>query len=333
MADLIIGKQIHVNGIVQGVGFRPFVYELAIQNNLTGWVCNTSSGVDIEINGLPSGIENFLNKLQYSAPPLAIIDSIDVNDYPANGFLQFEIISSHSLSGDFIPISPDVAICSDCRKELFNPVDRRFHYPFINCTNCGPRFSIIKNIPYDRPFTTMAGFEMCDACRTEYKNPIDRRFHAQPIACPKCGPHVSLLTPEGSVIGFGDEAIQISRQLLQNGKILAIKGLGGYHLACDAANPESIIAMRSRKYRSDKPLALMAFDLQTIKKHCVVTDEEAALLESPACPDCNPHGEGITHQFPNWFPPIKIRWDSCLPIHLCTSCFWNRKWIIRKHWL
>jgi len=284
MADLIIGKRIHVNGIVQGVGFRPYVYGLAIQNNLTGWVRNTSSGVDIEVNGPPPGIETFLKKLQYFPPPLAIIDSFNVKDCPVNGFLQFEIISSQSSSRDFIPISADISICSDCREELFNPVDRRYRYPFINCTNCGPRFSIIQNIPYDRPFTTMARFDMCDACQEEYQNPSDRRFHAQPIACPKCGPQVSLATHEGKVISIGDEAIQISRGFLQNGKILAIKGLGGYHLACDATNPESINVLRSRKYRSDKPLALMAFDLLRIKKHCVVTEDEAALLESPACP-------------------------------------------------
>ncbi len=218
----------------------------------------------------------------------------------------------------FVPIAgKNYLICND----------RRYRYPFINCTNCGPRFSIIKNIPYDRPSTTMAGFDMCDACREEYENPSDRRFHAQPIACPTCGPQVSLQTPDGTVISIGDEAIRKSRQLLKNGKIMAIKGLGGYHLACDATNTDSITALRSRKYRSEKPFALMAFDLKSVEKHCVVTKAEAALLESPACPIVilrrrdNTPVAGLASPHQN-----TLRIHACL-YTICISCYWNRNWL------
>ena len=178
------GLRIRVRGIVQGVGFRPFVYALAVNHHLNGWVRNTSSGVEIEISGAPANLQAFCHKLQNNPPPLARIDEILTESMPPNREIGFTILDSQPQPGEFIPISPDMATCADCRRELFDPADRRYHYPFINCTNCGPRFTIIKDIPYDRPKTTMAPFPMCADCESEYHNPLDRRFHAQPVACP-----------------------------------------------------------------------------------------------------------------------------------------------------
>ena len=186
------GARIHITGIVQGVGFRPFVYNLATRLDLKGWVKNTSAGVDIEVDGEQNILDDFIRALRDEAPPLSRIDDFTASFGPGNGFTQFDIIHSESVDGAFQPISPDVSICDDCLRELFDPNDRRYRYPFINCTNCGPRFTIIKDIPYDRPFTTMAGFHLCPDCEKEYKNPTNRRFHAQPVACPVCGPKVWL---------------------------------------------------------------------------------------------------------------------------------------------
>jgi hydrogenase maturation protein HypF len=192
-------KRIFVTGIVQGVGFRPFVYGLAVRHQLTGWVCNTSAGVDIVIRGEPTEVDAFIESLPVELPPLARIDSLKVQDEPAGDFAGFEIRESESIEGAFQPISADTAICADCERELFDPHDRRYLYPFINCTNCGPRFTIIKDIPYDRPKTTMADFPMCPDCEREYSAPTNRRFHAQPVACERCGPHVWLENAECSV--------------------------------------------------------------------------------------------------------------------------------------
>lgn len=274
---------IQIKGIVQGVGFRPFVYSLALQNDLTGWVRNSSSGVEIEINGTLSNLENFLTILRNSPPPLSRIDTFNVEETTNKEYTEFSIIDSNSMDGEFLPISPDYSICDDCLRELFDPQDRRYRYPFINCTNCGPRFTIIKDIPYDRPKTTMASFEMCDQCHKEYKNPLDRRYHAQPIACTDCGPQVSLIIGN-QLIANGEEAIQISRKLVHDGKILAVKGLGGFHLACDATNFEAVDKLRSRKKRSDKPFALMAFSIKTISDYCLVSKSEQLQLESKERP-------------------------------------------------
>jgi len=184
---LKICKHISITGIVQGVGFRPFVYKIAKKHHLYGWVKNTSGGVEIEVEGLLQNIDDFIQEFNINIPPLARIDKLNINDCKNKEFQDFNIIHSKSISGNFIPVSPDVSICEDCLQELFDKSDRRFLYPFINCTNCGPRFSIIKDIPYDRPQTTMSQFEMCDECKQEYENPLNRRFHAQPIACPDCG--------------------------------------------------------------------------------------------------------------------------------------------------
>lgn len=286
------GRRIHIVGIVQGVGFRPFVYGLASRFALNGWVRNTSAGVDIEVDGSPAVLKAFATALRDELPPLAQIDEMAVDVCPANGFTQFEIVHSQPVAGAFQPISPDVSICPDCERELFDPNDRRYRYPFINCTNCGPRFTIIKDIPYDRPLTTMAGFAMCDDCRAEYENPLDRRFHAQPVACPVCGPQVWLeLADWYSVVfdqsadrlptaAYGEDAIQKGRKLLAHGKILAVKGLGGFHLACDALNDTAVTTLRQRKLRVDKPFALMMPDLAAVEQHCFVNDAERELLES-----------------------------------------------------
>ncbi len=274
-------RKIHVTGVVQGVGFRPFVYQLATRANLNGWVANTSAGVDIELEGDAAALEAFVRALTAEQPPLAQIDSVDVRDATSNGhaqFNRFEIRASVPLAGAFQPISPDISICPDCLRELFDPHDRRYRYPFINCTNCGPRFTIIEDIPYDRPKTTMRVFEMCDDCAREYHDPLDRRFHAQPVACPKCGPKVWLENDEGRVAR--GEAIEETQRLLAGGSIVAIKGLGGFHLACDATNADAVAELRRRKLRVDKPFALMMPDVVTVEKHCFVDDAERALLES-----------------------------------------------------
>ena len=274
------GVKIHITGIVQGVGFRPFVYGLANRLGLHGWVRNTSAGVDIEVDGTADELTSFVNSLKSELPPLARIDNFDVTFGAAYKFEGFEILQSEAVAGAFQPIAPDVSICPDCLHELFNLSDRRYRYPFINCTNCGPRFTIITDIPYDRPNTTMAPFEMCPDCAAEYGNPLDRRFHAQPVACPVCGPQIWLEDGTGRRMAEQDEAILTTQDLLAKGKIIAIKGLGGFHLACDATNFEAVAELRHRKLRVDKPFALMMPDVETVEEHCFLSTVERTLLES-----------------------------------------------------
>jgi hydrogenase maturation protein HypF len=270
--------KIHISGVVQGVGFRPFVYGLATRYELLGWVCNTSAGVEIEIEGSLAALDSFVVALKTETPPLARVEEVAVAENHSGGYTQFTIRHSQAQPGAFQPISPDICTCDDCLCELFTPSDRRYRYPFINCTNCGPRFTIIQDIPYDRPKTTMAPFKMCPDCQAEYDDPLNRRFHAQPNACPRCGPTVELRT---AVDTFeGDAAIHATRALLAEAKIVAIKGLGGFHLACDATSDEVVARLRQRKGRVDKPFALMAFDLETVKSFCYVNEQEQALLTS-----------------------------------------------------
>ena len=286
MSDLR-GVRIHITGIVQGVGFRPFVYGLAKKLELSGWVRNTSAGVDIEVDGEQDVLDSFVKALRDEAPPLSRIDELTASFQAPNGFRSFDIVHSEAVEGAFQPISPDVSICPDCLRELFDPSDRRNRYPFINCTNCGPRFTIIKDIPYDRSKTTMAPFPMCPDCEAEYTDPLDRRFHAQPVACPVCGPQVWLEERENGKTEKSserDDAIQETRRLLGGGKILAIKGLGGFHLACDATNADAVRELRRRKLRVDKPFALMMPDLEMVERHCFVDDAERELLQSGARP-------------------------------------------------
>ncbi|MCA9945803.1 MAG: carbamoyltransferase HypF, partial [Anaerolineales bacterium] len=281
------GREIHIEGIVQGVGFRPFVYSLARRHGLTGWVRNTSAGVDIAVDGPPEQLDAFVGSLQAELPPLAHVNLCSVTSSPPNGYANFEIVHSRTVAKALQPISPDVAICDDCLRELFDPTDRHYRYPFINCTNCGPRFTITKDIPYDRPLTTMAPFQMCPECAAEYKNPVNRRFHAQPVACPSCGPEVWLEAKTGS--GFvpverGEEGLQATRRRLLAGEIVGIKGLGGFHLACDALNETAVTTLRQRKLRREKPFALMMADLETVRQHCFLNDIEAEALSSRARP-------------------------------------------------
>jgi len=278
-----MSKHIHVTGVVQGVGFRPFVYGLATRLELHGWVCNTSAGVEIQVEGLERSVTSFVDALSAEAPPLARIDQVTAEDVSVDGFTSFDIRHSTAIEGAFQPISPDVAICVDCERELFDPQDHRYLYPFINCTNCGPRFTIIKDLPYDRPATTMAEFPLCDYCRKEYEEPLNRRFHAQPVACSDCGPIVQLRnsSTNGTTLSNIDlrlPAIVNARKLLREGGILAIKGLGGFHLACDARNAKAVEELRRRKGRVGKPFALMMTDMKTVERYCEVSDAEHTLL-------------------------------------------------------
>jgi len=273
--------RINVNGRVQGVGFRPTVYRYAKGRNLCGWVSNTSQGVIIEVEGDEENVDDFLKSLKSSPPPQAEISHLTTSSLSLQNDVRFKILPSVTQSQVKTQISPDIATCKDCLKELFEPSDRRYLYPFLNCTNCGPRFTIVKNIPYDRDKTTMEKFVMCSPCREEYENPLKRRFHAQPNACPECGPEVTLVQGlRFRVQGSGVEAIKKAIRLLKEGRIVAIKGLGGFHLACDATNDEAVGNLRMRKYREDKPFALMAKDLETIRQYCEVSPSEEKLLHT-----------------------------------------------------
>jgi len=274
---------IHITGIVQGVGFRPYVYNLATNAKLKGWVCNSAKGVEIEVTGTKPVIKNFIETIKKSPPSISSIDRISFNQIPREDFPSFSIMESVDNDNDFLPVSPDISICSDCKRELFDPKDRRYRYPFINCTNCGPRFSITRKIPYDRPNTSMDQFELCPECLHEYQDPADRRFHAQPIACSICGPHI-WFEENGSILGENEVALQLARAFIKQGKILALKGLGGFHLVCDASNIEVVQILRSRKHRSDKPFALMAFDEKIISKYCILTENSRKWINSPQAP-------------------------------------------------
>jgi hydrogenase maturation protein HypF len=275
--------RISVRGVVQGVGFRPFVYQLAARHNLRGWVCNTSEDVKIEVEGEAKDIEGFVKELREQAPPLAHIESIKVTPGAPENYDKFEIRESVAEAGKYQLVSPDIATCPDCLEEIFNPADRRYRYPFTNCTNCGPRFTIIKDIPYDRPNTTMQSFKMCPECQSEYNDPLNRRFHAQPNACPVCGPRLELVDAGGKSVACED-IIKKTSELLKNGKIVAIKGLGGFLLACDATSEKAVSRLRRRKNRPAKPLAVMVANLEEAKRHCQVNEEEIKLLTSPGSP-------------------------------------------------
>ena len=286
-----IGKHVELNGIVQGVGFRPFVRNLAVAHDLVGWVRNTSAGVEIEAEGPSDDLDAFVSELVSRAPPRAQIEQITVRDIPTNGGTRFAILESLARPDAYQLVSPDIATCDNCLSELFDPDDRRHLYPFINCTNCGPRFTIIQDIPYDRPHTTMRAFRMCPACRSEYEDPEDRRFHAQPNACPACGPHVWLVdSKQRGSCGQGNsspndrEVIGSASRALKEGAIVALKALGGFQLACDAANDEAVKRLRVRKRRPHKPFAIMMPNLDVVRRHCWVTADEKELLCSPACP-------------------------------------------------
>ena len=278
-----VRRRIEVSGIVQGVGFRPYIYRLATTRHLSGTICNTSAGVTIEIQGPIETVQDFVERLPVESPPLARITSVRVHDVPSLDLPAddhgFRIVHSHEGEEVRTLISPDVAICADCLREMFDARDRRFRYPFINCTNCGPRFTIIRDIPYDRPSTSMAKFPMCQACLAEYENPLDRRFHAQPNACWECGPRVELWDKSGEKIQCGDPIVEAA-SALRAGQIVAVKGLGGFHLAVDATNGAAVELLRARKRRVEKPFAVMVPDVNVAEEICEVDDAGRAALQS-----------------------------------------------------
>jgi hydrogenase maturation protein HypF len=268
-----------VGGTVQGVGFRPYVYRLARELGLAGWVRNDSRGVTAEVEGPPGAVDAFFARLAAEAPPLARVESVERRPLLPSGGRGFTIVTSAAAGAPDAAVSPDAATCDDCLAELFDPADRRYRYPFVNCTNCGPRFTIAKGVPYDRPLTTMAAFAMCPDCRREYDDPADRRFHAQPNACHVCGPRVRLVGREAA----GDPLAAAARALL-DGLVVAVKGVGGYHLACDAANEEAVRTLRTRKHREARPFALVARDLAAARELVELAPEDEGLLCSRARP-------------------------------------------------
>jgi hydrogenase maturation protein HypF len=276
-----VRSRVRVEGIVQGVGFRPFVHALAGRHGLTGFVGNDTDGVFAEVEGHPTAIDAFLAALTTEAPPLAVVERVRAEPIAPNGDAAFRIVESPRGGDRRTLISPDTATCEDCLRELFDPGDRRFRYPFLNCTNCGPRFTIVRDVPYDRPFTTMAAFDMCAACAREYGDPSDRRFHAQPTCCRACGPSLRLTagaSGSGAPVAVGDGALAGAVEMLDGGATVAIKGLGGYHLAADAASEEAVAALRGRKRREDKAFAILVPNLGAARELCEVDADEERIL-------------------------------------------------------
>lgn len=282
---VLVRLRLHVRGVVQGVGFRPFVHRLAHACRLSGFVGNDNAGVRIEVEGTAEAVARFRASLVTQAPPLARVESVTAQALPLAGDAGFRILASHATPGDVVPVSPDVAPCEACLRELRTPGDRRYRYPFINCTDCGPRYTIVRDVPYDRARTTMAAFPMCAPCRAEYESPGSRRFHAQPTACPDCGPTLAWRPAMARADGaHGEAALEAAMALLRRGGIVAVKGVGGFHLACDAANASAVERLRERKQRGAKPFALLVADIGTVRRFAHVSEAEAALLASPARP-------------------------------------------------
>ncbi len=277
-------RRLQVNGIVQGVGFRPFVYQLAVRHGLKGEVANTSAGVIIHVEGPSEQIRAFESDLTEKSPPLAHIVEIASRPDILRSYPGFAITPSRGDAAMTTLISPDVAVCGDCLAEMCDPADRRFGYPFINCTNCGPRYTIIDDIPYDRPKTSMRHFTMCAECQAEYDDPLNRRFHAQPNACPVCGPHVGLWDADRNRVEAPDP-VACAARIIREGLILAVKGLGGFHLAVDATQPAAVERLRQRKRREEKPFAVMSPDLAMIRSYAVAAPDEEKLLASIAAAD------------------------------------------------
>jgi hydrogenase maturation protein HypF len=267
-----------VEGTVQGVGFRPYVFRLAEELALDGFVSNDERGVVLEVEGAAEAVHRFLERLPREAPPLATVERVRSEPVAAGGRGGFEIVESVRRGEPAALVTPDSATCDACRAELFDPADRRHRYPFVNCTECGPRFTIVRGVPYDRPLTTMAAFAMCAACRAEYKDPRDRRFHAQPNACPACGPSVRLVTADGAEVAARDDALRATAAALDGGAVVAIKGLGGFHLACRADAEDAVATLRARKHREDRPFALMAADVAAVRELVELGPAEEALL-------------------------------------------------------
>ncbi len=276
--------RISVYGRVQGVGFRPFIYQLAEQFHINGTVQNNMDGVHIVAEGESTSLNKMVEAIKTTPPRLARIDHLKIENVQVNGFVEFKIISSDREGKSSLVIPVDASVCEDCLEELRNPNDFRYQYPFINCTQCGPRYTIISELPYDRPYTSMKEFQLCDYCKEEYENPFNRRHHAQPIACPTCGPTVTLLNKDGEELATHSKAINMAQLLLKAGEIIAIKGLGGYHLACDSTNEKAIITLRERKKRLNRPLAIMVPTLEAAKEWGVISEIEEKVLKSAAAP-------------------------------------------------
>ena len=274
----------HVQGAVQGVGFRPFIFRLATSLNLTGWVSNGNQGVRLEVEGDPACIRQFLGLIETDKPPRCFIQSMESSFLDPAGYTGFEIRRSDASGTRSAIVLPDIATCPDCRREMFDPANRRYRYPFTNCTNCGPRFSIIEALPYDRAATTMKRFTMCARCQAEYDDPRDRRFHAQPNACPVCGPHLELWAPDGTCLADGDGALRQAAQAILAGTIVAVKGIGGFHVMVDARNDDAVTRLRRLKRREEKPFAIMAPTLMTVRQLCAVSEMEEQLLLSAESP-------------------------------------------------
>ena len=276
--------RVEIGGVVQGVGFRPFVYRLAREMGLGGWVNNSGRGVTVEGEGAEEALGEFLFRLEEEKPPRASIQNLEPVFLDRVGYDRFEIRESEAGGEKRALVLPDIATCGDCLREIFDPQDRRYRYPFTNCTNCGPRYSIIEALPYDRPHTTMKRFSMCAACRAEYGDPEDRRFHAQPNACPVCGPQLALWDGDGRVLHDRDEALTAAAEGIRQGKVVAVKGLGGFHLMVDARSEEGVARLRAAKNREEKPLALMYPSLALVRAHCELSPAEARLLRAPEAP-------------------------------------------------
>ena len=278
---------IKIRGVVQGVGFRPFVYRLARANGLTGWVLNAEEGVEIHLEGEEQPLQVFLEELKTQPPPAASIVTVRVVPAESAGYTEFKILASTRDGKPTVRVSPDLPVCEECLAELFDSRDRRFQYPYINCTNCGPRYTVVRSLPYDRVNTTMAAWLLDDFCAGEYEEPTSRRFHAQPVACPECGPHYyfrDLSQGEGETVRDDAAAVKVTAQRLLDGAILAVKGLGGYHLVCDAQNVEAVAALRTRKYRKEKPFALMVADVHAARRVVKLSEEAEQLMKSAARP-------------------------------------------------
>ena len=283
MSKQLVCKLVKVRGVVQGVGFRPFVYNLAQEYEVVGGVKNTKRGVEIDVQGSLRRVTYFINQIKTNPPPLAQIEEVIISQQSTAEYQQFKIQASQAEAEELTFVTPDAALCAQCEDELLNRQDRRYHYPFINCTNCGPRFSIIKQLPYDRSATTMAEFTMCEQCRSEYQDPSSRRFHAQPNACPDCGPKLWLIDKDGKQLKVNNP-LQQAIKFLRRGRIIAVKGLGGFHLLCDGTNPRAVTRLRVKKKRPAKALAVMMKDLATVEKYCRVTDQEAEILQDQRNP-------------------------------------------------
>jgi hydrogenase maturation protein HypF len=323
----VVRTAVRVEGIVQGVGFRPFVYSLATGLGLAGLVGNDVDGVFVEVEGPPGIVQEFLRRLERDAPPLARIERVTATSVPAAGTATFTIAASGPAGRRRALVAADTATCADCLRELADPADRRHAYPFINCTNCGPRFTIVRDVPYDRPFTTMAPFTMCAACAAEYADPANRRYHAQPVCCPDCGPRLTLRAGADDPAAASGEplpgpALAGAAALLRAGRIVAVKGLGGYHLAASAAREPAVAALRARKHREDKPFAVLAASLDAPRTCSPARPGRSCCCPGAPAPRTPPTARtALSRRRPR---PATGSSGSCCRTRRCTTCWWPR---------